>query len=54
MTRLSLLVGAVLQARRGAWARDALLAGAFRAPVVGPWLGRGGPRRPASGVLDLL
>ena len=53
MTRLSLLVGSVLQARRGTAVRDALLAGAFRAPVLGPWLGRGGPRRPASGVLDL-
>ncbi|MCW2543001.1 MAG: putative 3-(3-hydroxy-phenyl)propionate hydroxylase, FAD/NAD(P)-binding, partial [Frankiales bacterium] len=53
MTRLSLLVGSVLQARRGAAARDALLAGAFRAPLMGPWLSRGGPRRPSSGVLDL-
>jgi 3-(3-hydroxy-phenyl)propionate hydroxylase len=53
MTRLSLLVGGVLQARRGARVRDALLAGAFRAPALGPWLGRGGPRRPVSGVLDL-
>lgn len=54
MTRLSLLVGSVLQARHGAWARDAVLAGAFRAPGLGPWLARGGPRRPDSGVLDLL
>lgn len=53
MTRLSLLVGSVLQARRGTRARDALLAGAFRAPALGPWLSRGGPRRPTSGVLDL-
>jgi 3-(3-hydroxy-phenyl)propionate hydroxylase len=53
MTRLSLLVGGVLQARRGTAARDALLRNAFRAPGVGPWLGRGGPRRPASGVLEL-
>lgn len=53
MTRLSLLVGSVLQAEHGSLARDALLAGAFRAPGVGPWLQRGGPRRPASGVLDL-
>jgi 3-(3-hydroxy-phenyl)propionate hydroxylase len=53
MTRLSLLVGAVLQARRGAAARDALLRMAFEAPGLGPWLARGGPRRPASGVLDL-
>jgi 3-(3-hydroxy-phenyl)propionate hydroxylase len=53
MTRLSLVVGAVLQARHGTAVRDALLAGAFRAPGLGPWLGRGGPRRPRSGVLDL-
>lgn len=53
MTRLSLLVGSVLQARRGTAVRDAVLAGAFRAPVLGPWLSRGGPRRPGSGVLDL-
>jgi len=53
MTRLSLLVGAVLQAKRGSWLRDPLLRSAFHAPVLGPWLGRGGPRRPRSGVLDL-
>jgi hypothetical protein len=53
MTRLSMLVGSVLQARRGTAVRDALLAGAFRAPGLGPWLSRGGPRRPSSGVLDL-
>ena len=53
MTRLSLFVGTVLQARRGTAVRDALLAGAFRGPALGPWLGRGGPRRPSSGVLDL-
>jgi len=53
MTRLSLLVGAVLQAERGTWLRDPLLRSAFRAPLLGPWLGRGGPRRPRSGVLDL-
>ncbi len=53
MTRLSLLVGSVLQARHGAFLRDALLAGAFRAPGLGPWLARGGPRRPDSGVLEL-
>ena len=53
MTRLSLLVGSVLQARHGTVLRDAVLAGAFRAPGLGPWLARGGPRRPASGVLDL-
>lgn len=53
MTRLSLLVGSVLQARHGTAPRDAVLAGAFRAPGLGGWLSRGGPRRPASGVLDL-
>jgi len=53
MTRLSLFVGAVLQARRGTTARDALLRSAFRAPGLGPWLARGGPRRPRSGVLEL-
>lgn len=53
MTRLSLLVGTLLQARRGTAVRDAVLAGAFRAPLLGPWLARGGPRRPDSGVLDL-
>ena len=53
MTRLSLLVGAVLQARHGTAVRDALLRNAFRAPVIGPWLGAGGPRRPQSGVLEL-
>jgi 3-(3-hydroxy-phenyl)propionate hydroxylase len=51
MTRLSLLVGAVLQARRGAGARDALLRKAFSAPALGPWLSRGGPRDSRSGVL---
>jgi 3-(3-hydroxy-phenyl)propionate hydroxylase len=53
MTRLSLLVGAVLQARHGTAVRDALLATAFRAPGLGGWLARGGPRRPSSGVLEL-
>lgn len=53
MTRLSLLLGSVLQAQHGAPVRDALLHRAFRAPALGPWLARGGPRRPASGVLDL-
>jgi 3-(3-hydroxy-phenyl)propionate hydroxylase len=53
MARLSLVVGAVLQAKHGTVARDALLRMAFNAPGVGPWLGRGGPRRPRSGVLDL-
>jgi 3-(3-hydroxy-phenyl)propionate hydroxylase len=51
MTRLSLLVGAVLQARSGAGARDALLRKAFSAPALGPWLSRGGPRDSRSGVL---
>lgn len=50
---LSLALGAVLQARRGTAARDALLRGAFSAPGLGPWLGRGGPRPDVSGVLDL-
>jgi 3-(3-hydroxy-phenyl)propionate hydroxylase len=53
MTRLSLLVGAVLQARHGTGLRDSLLRNAFRAPLLGAWLGRGGPRRPSSGVLGL-
>jgi 3-(3-hydroxy-phenyl)propionate hydroxylase len=53
MARLSLLVGAVLQARHGTVVRDALLRSAFHAPGLGPWLGRGGPRRPLSGVLEL-
>jgi len=51
MTRLSLLLGAVLQASHGAPARDALLRGAFAAPGLGPWLARGGPRSSVSGVL---
>ena len=55
MTRLSLLLGAVLETRSpsAARARDALLGNAFRAPGVGPWLSRGGPRPTPSGVLDL-
>ena len=53
MTRLSLLLGTILQARRGGAARDALLAGAFRTAGLGSWLSTGGPRRPSSGVLDL-
>lgn len=55
MTRLSLLLGAVLETRSApaARARDALLGRAFRSPGVGPWLSRGGPRSTASGVLDL-
>jgi 3-(3-hydroxy-phenyl)propionate hydroxylase len=55
MTALSLLLGAVLQtgSPRAAATRDAVLARAFRSPVVGPWLRRGGPRPERSGVLDL-
>jgi 3-(3-hydroxy-phenyl)propionate hydroxylase len=55
MTRLSLLLGAVLETRSptAARARDALLASAFRAPGLGTWLRRGGPRDTRSGVLDL-
>jgi 3-(3-hydroxy-phenyl)propionate hydroxylase len=53
MTALSLALGALLQVPRGARARDALLAAAFRAPALGPWLRRGGPRPERSGVLDL-
>lgn len=51
MTRLSLFVGAVLQAHTGAAARDVLLRKAFSAPALGPWLSRGGPRDSRSGVL---
>jgi 3-(3-hydroxy-phenyl)propionate hydroxylase len=55
MTRLSLFLGVVLEtgSAPGAAARDALLRRAFRAPGLGPWLGRGGPRSTASGVLGL-
>ena len=55
MTRLSLLLGSVLETRSvpGAAARDALLSSTFRSPVLGPWLGRGGPRSTVSGVLEL-
>ncbi|CAN5199219.1 hypothetical protein BH24ACT10_BH24ACT10_13030 [soil metagenome] len=55
MTRLSLFLGAVLEtgSRPAAVTRDTLLGGAFRAPVLGPWLDRGGPRNSRSGVLDL-
>jgi 3-(3-hydroxy-phenyl)propionate hydroxylase len=55
MTRLSLFLGAVLETRSApaAAARDALLANAFRAPGLGGWLARGGPRSSRSGVLDL-
>ena len=52
-TALSLALGAALQARRGTPLRDALLRGAFAAPGLGPWLGRGGPRPDVSGVLEL-
>ena len=54
MTRLSLFLGAVLQAGSPsvATARDALLRKAFRAPALGPWLSRGGPRDSRSGVLS--
>lgn len=54
-TALSLLLGAVLQtgSSRRAAARDVLLRRAFTAPLVGPWLRRGGPRPDRSGVLDL-
>jgi 3-(3-hydroxy-phenyl)propionate hydroxylase len=54
MTRLSLLLGAVVETRSttAAAARDALLRSAFVAPGLGPWLARGGPRDSTSGVLD--
>ena len=55
MTRLSLFLGAVLETGSvpAAAVRDAVLAGAFRAPGLGAWLGRGGPRDSRSGVLEL-
>jgi len=55
MTALSLALGAVLQtgSPRAARLRDRGLAAAFRAPALGPWLRRGGPRPERSGVLDL-
>lgn len=55
MTRLSLLLGAVVETRSpgSAAVRDALLRRVFHTPVLGDWLGRGGPRVTASGVLDL-
>lgn len=53
MTRLSLLLGGLVEARHASTARNLLLHSAFRAPAVGPWLRRGGPRRSASGVLPL-
>lgn len=54
MTRLSMFLGAVLQteSRAAAATRDALLRKAFRAPGLGPWLSRGGPRSSASAVLS--
>ena len=55
MTRLSLFLGAVLETGSvpAAAGRDGLLGLAFRAPGLGPWLGRGGPRSTRSGVLEL-
>lgn len=55
MTALSLFLGGVLQtgSPARAAARDAVLHRAFRFPVVGPWLRRGGPRPERSGVLEL-
>ncbi len=55
MTRLSLLLGAVIETRSPlvAGVRDTLLRSAFRAPLLGPWLSRGGPRTTVSGVLSL-
>ncbi|MCW2713258.1 MAG: putative 3-(3-hydroxy-phenyl)propionate hydroxylase, FAD/NAD(P)-binding [Frankiales bacterium] len=52
-TRQSLLLGAVVEARspRLARSRDTLLHSAFRTPVLGRWLSRGGPRTSASGVV---
>ena len=55
VTALSLFLGAVLQTGSPAAAgtRDVLLRRAFRAPGLGPWLQRGGPRPERSGVLEL-
>lgn len=55
MTVLSLTLGGLLQTSSATSARirDPLLSSAFRAPLVGPWLSRGGPRPDISGVLDL-
>jgi 3-(3-hydroxy-phenyl)propionate hydroxylase len=55
MTWLSLLLGALVEtdSPRSAAARDVLLRKAFRAPALGPWLSRGGPRDSTSGVLSL-
>ncbi len=54
MTRLSLLLGGLVETRStpAAAVRDRVLRGAFRAPALGPWLGRAGPRRTDSGVLQ--
>ena len=51
-TRQSLMLGAIVEARSPAVVqlRDALLRGAFRTPLLGSWLSRGGPRTSASGV----
>jgi 3-(3-hydroxy-phenyl)propionate hydroxylase len=55
MRRLSLLLGTVLETGSlpAAAVRDGVLRAAFRAPVLGSWLDRGGPRNSRSGVLDL-
>ncbi len=52
-TRQSLLLGAIVEARSPVLARprDTLLRRAFRSPVLGPWLSRGGPRTSASGAV---
>lgn len=52
VTRLSLLIGTVLQTGSLSRVRDMLLSSAFRAPALGPWLRRGGPRSTDSGVLS--
>ena len=49
MTRLSLMLGSLLQSPAG----PGVLRAAFATPGLAPWLSAGGPRRPASGVLDL-
>ena len=51
-TRLSLLLGTILQAGTLGTSRDLLLRSVFRSPVLGPWLRRGGPRTTDSGVLS--
>ena len=54
-TRQSLLLGAIVETRSSALARprDRLLQGAFRTPLLGSWLSRGGPRTSASGVVSV-